>query len=479
MPEKLWTIASAQSALKAGTTTCAALVEEYLQRINEGTDLNAFISVLGERARQKAIAVDAKIKSGNAGRLAGCIIAIKDIIAIKGERLTCGSRILENFVSPYDATVIRRLEAEDVIIIGKTNMDEFAMGSSNENSAYGVVRNPRNRECVPGGSSGGSAVAVAANLAMASLGTDTGGSIRQPAALCGVVGMKPTYGRVSRFGLVAFASSLDQIGSFANTVEDVARILEVISGYDERDSTSAPVPVENYSSLLKSDVKGKTIGLPEEYISDAVQPEIRAAIEACIKKLQDGGAAIKKVSLPHTQYAIATYYILATAEASSNLARYDGARYGYRSKNAAAMEDMYVNSRSEGFGAEVKRRIMLGTYVLSAGYYDAYYRRAQKVRTLIRRDFLNAFKECDVLLTPTTPTTAFRLGEKIDDPLQMYLSDIFTVSVNLAGLPGLSLPAGNDAKGLPIGVQLIGKPFGEAEVLRMAKVLEGVNIEIS
>jgi len=473
LPEKVWTIASAQAALKSGATTCAKLVEEYLQRINEGNDLNAFISVLGDRARKRAAEVDAKIKSGKAGKLAGCIIAIKDIIAIKGERLTCGSRILENFVSPYDATVINRLEAEGAIIIGKTNMDEFAMGSSNENSAYGIVRNPRDRERVPGGSSGGSAVAVAANLAMTSLGTDTGGSIRQPAALCGIIGMKPTYGRVSRFGLVAFASSLDQIGPFAQTVEDVARILEVISGHDERDSTSAPVPVENYSSMLNADIKGKTIGLPDEYISDAVQPEIRAAIDACIKKFQDNGAVIKKVSLPHTKYAIATYYILATAEASSNLARYDGARYGYRSKNAATMEDMYVNSRSEGFGAEVKRRIMLGTYVLSAGYYDAYYRRAQKVRTLIRRDFLNAFKECDVLLTPTTPTTAFRLGEKTDDPLQMYLSDIFTVSVNLAGLPGLSLPAGNDAKGLPIGVQLIGKPFGEAEVLRMANTMRG------
>jgi aspartyl-tRNA(Asn)/glutamyl-tRNA(Gln) amidotransferase subunit A len=472
MIEKKQTIRIVQEKLKHGEMTCAGLVDDYLARIEANRDLNAYLAVFDNRARKRAAEVDAKIKSGKAGKLAGCIMAIKDILAIKGERLTCGSRILENFVSPYDATVIKRLEAEDAIIIGKTNMDEFAMGSSTENSAYGVVRNPHNRDYVPGGSSGGSAVVVAANMAMTSLGTDTGGSIRQPAALCGVIGMKPTYGRVSRFGLVAFASSLDQIGPFANNVEDVARILEVISGHDERDSTSAPVPVENYSSMLNADVKGKTIGLPEEYISDAVQPEIRAAIDACIKKFQDNGAMIKKVSLPHTKYAIATYYILATAEASSNLARYDGARYGYRSKNAMTMEDMYVNSRSEGFGAEVKRRIMLGTYVLSAGYYDAYYRRAQKVRTLIRRDFLNAFKECDVLLTPTTPTTAFRLGEKTDDPLQMYLSDIFTVSVNLAGLPGLSLPCGVDAKGLPIGVQLIGKPFGEAEVLRMAGVLE-------
>jgi aspartyl-tRNA(Asn)/glutamyl-tRNA(Gln) amidotransferase subunit A len=477
MNEKKETIRTVQEKLKHGQTTCVSLVNDYLARIEANRDLNAYLAVFDNRARTRASEVDAKIKSGKAGKLAGCIIAIKDIIAVKGERLTCGSRILESFVSPYDATVVRRLEAEDAIIIGKTNMDEFAMGSSTENSAYGVVRNPVNREYVPGGSSGGSAVAVAANMAMVSLGTDTGGSIRQPAALCGVVGMKPTYGRVSRFGLVAFASSLDQIGPFAHTVEDLARILEVISGHDERDSTSAPVPVENCSALLSADIKGKTIGLPEEYISDAVQPEIRVAIDACIKKFQDNGAVIKKVSLPHTKYAIATYYILATAEASSNLARYDGARYGYRSKKAATMEDMYVNSRSEAFGTEVKRRIMLGTYVLSAGYYDAYYRRAQKVRTLIRRDFLNAFKECDVLLTPTTPTTAFRLGEKTDDPLQMYLSDIFTVSVNLAGLPGLSMPYGKDAKGLPIGVQLIGKPFGEAEVLRMAEQLEdgGIN----
>jgi aspartyl-tRNA(Asn)/glutamyl-tRNA(Gln) amidotransferase subunit A len=351
-------------------------------------------------------------------------------------------------------------------------MDEFAMGSSTENSAFGPVKNPLNSEYVPGGSSGGSAVAVAANLAMAALGSDTGGSIRQPAALCGVVGMKPTYGRVSRFGLVAFASSLDQAGPFANSVEDVARILEVICGHDERDSTSADVPVEEFSKFLDGDVRGNVVGLPKEYLSDGVHKEIREAVADAKDRLQNAGAIIKEVSLPHTKYAIATYYIICTAEASSNLARYDGARYGFRAEGAKSLEEMYVQSRSEGFGAEVKRRIMLGTYVLSAGYYDAYYRRAQKVRTLIRHDFEQAFKECDVLLTPTTPTTAFKLGEKTADPLEMYLADIFTVSVNLAGVPAISIPAGADAQGLPIGLQIIGKAFDEKTVLQMAHFLE-------
>jgi aspartyl-tRNA(Asn)/glutamyl-tRNA(Gln) amidotransferase subunit A len=465
-------IRQTQEALRQGEISCAKRVDDYLTRINVATSLNAFLAVFPDHARTRAQEIDIKIKNGTAGKLAGVVMAIKDILAMQGERLTCGSRLLENFVSPYDATIIKKLEDADAIIVGKTNMDEFAMGSSTENSAFGPVKNPLNSEYVPGGSSGGSAVAVAANLAMAALGSDTGGSIRQPAALCGVVGMKPTYGRVSRFGLVAFASSLDQAGPFANSVEDVARILEVICGHDERDSTSADVPVEEFSKFLDGDVRGNVVGLPKEYLSDGVQKEIREAVADAKERLQNAGAIIKEVSLPHTKYAIATYYIICTAEASSNLARYDGARYGFRAEGAKSLEEMYVQSRSEGFGVEVKRRIMLGTYVLSAGYYDAYYRRAQKVRTLIRHDFEQAFKECDVLLTPTTPTTAFKLGEKTADPLEMYLADIFTVSVNLAGVPAISIPAGADAQGLPIGLQIIGKAFDEKTVLQMAHFLE-------
>ncbi len=472
MNPKKQTIHQIEEKLRRKELVCAALVDDHLARIEASHPLNAFLSVFPDRARARAKEIDVKIKSGQAGKLAGVVFAVKDILAMNGERLTCGSRILENFVSPYDATVIKKLEAEDAIIIGKTNMDEFAMGSSTENSAFGPVKNPANAEYVPGGSSGGSAVAVAANLAMVALGSDTGGSIRQPAALSGVVGMKPTYGRVSRFGLVAFASSLDQIGPFAHSVEDAARVLEVICGHDERDSTSAAVPVEEFSKFLDGEVKGKVIGLPKEYLSGGVQKEIRDAVAAAKDRLQQAGAVIKEISLPHTKYAIAAYYIICTAEASSNLARYDGARYGHRTKAANSLEEMYVKSRSEGFGTEVKRRIMLGTYVLSAGYYDAYYRRAQKVRTLIRRDFEQAFKTCDVLLTPTTPTTAFKLGEKIDDPLAMYLADIFTVSVNLAGVPGISIPFGFDAKGLPIGLQIIGKAFDEKSVLQIAHFLE-------
>lgn len=465
-------IRAIQKKLRHREQTCAGLIEEYLARIRAHVSLNAFITVLDTRARMRAAEIDTKIQQGKAGKLAGSIIAVKDIIALKGERLTCGSRILENFVSPYDATVITRLENADAIIIGKTNMDEFAMGSSNENSAFGPVKNPVNPAYVPGGSSGGSATAVAAQLAMAALGSDTGGSIRQPAAFTGVVGLKPTYGRISRWGLVAFASSLDQIGLLANSVEDAARILEVIAGVDERDSTSAPVPVPEYAKLLANSVNGKTIGLPKEYLSDSVPPEILSAVEHAKKLLEQGGAKIKEVSLPQTKYAIAAYYIICTAEASSNLARYDGAHYGRRAQNAASLEEMYVNSRSEGFGREVKRRIMLGTYVLSSGYYDAYYRRAMKVRTLIRRDFENAFNECEALLMPTTPSTAFQLGAKLNDPLTMYLSDIFTVSMNLAGVPCLSLPAGRDANHLPIGLQLVAKAFDEARLLQVAYYLE-------
>jgi aspartyl-tRNA(Asn)/glutamyl-tRNA(Gln) amidotransferase subunit A len=469
------TIRHSRERLQRHEISCTALVEGSLSHIAAAQSLNAFLTVFTDRAQARAKEIDAKIKNGVAGRLAGAVIAVKDILAIKGERLTCGSRILENFVSPYDATVIKKLEEADAIIIGKTNLDEFAMGSSTENSAFGPVKNPVNLEYVPGGSSGGSAAAVAAKLAMAALGTDTGGSIRQPAALCGVVGMKPTYGRVSRFGLVAFASSLDQIGPFANSVEDVAQILEVICGHDERDSTSAPNAVEEFSKFLDGEVQGKTIGVPKEYLSDGVQKEIREAVAAAQARLQNAGARLKEITLPHTKYAIAAYYIICTAEASSNLARYDGSRYGHRAKEPQSLEEMYVKSRNEGFGAEVKRRIMLGTYVLSAGYYDAYYRRAQKVRTLIRRDFEEAFRECDALLTPTTPTTAFELGEKTANPLEMYLADIFTVSVNLAGVPAISIPAGVDAQGLPIGLQIIGKAFDEKTVLQTAHFLENAD----
>ncbi len=461
-----------QAKLFQGDWTCKGLVEHYLTKINEGTQFNAFISVLEERAQKKALEVDRKIKKKQAGKLAGLVIAVKDNLAIKNERVTCGSRILEKFVSLYDATVIRKLENADAIIIGKTNMDEFAMGSSNENSCFGPAKNPNSIERVPGGSSGGSCVAVAADMAMAALGSDTGGSIRQPASFCGVIGLKPTYGRISRFGLVAFASSLDQIGPITNTSEDAALILEVISGQDERDSTSVSRHVPAFSKKIGKDVQGLKIGLPKEYFAEGLSAEVRISIGKTIDMLKDNGALFKEVSLPHTEYAIATYYILANAEASANLARYDAARYGLRAEEPADLEEMYVKSRSQGFGEEVKRRIMLGTYVLSAGYYDAYYKKAQKVRTLVKQDFEQAFEQCDCLLTPTSPTTAFKLGEKVDDPLAMYLSDIYTVSVNLAGLPGISVPCGVDSNNLPIGVQIIGKHFDEEMVLRVADFIE-------
>ena len=421
-----------------------------------------------------AKAVDEKIKKGTAGSLAGMVIAIKDVLSMKETVTSCGSKMLEHFESVYDATVIKKLRTADVVVIGKTNMDEFAMGSSGENSAYGATKHPIDETRVPGGSSSGSCVAVAAGMATTSLGTDTGGSIRQPAGLCGIVGLKPTYGRVSRYGLVAFASSFDQIGPFANSVRDAARVLQVIAGKDENDSTSADIPVPNYLSALDRNVKGMKIGLPKEYFSDALNKEIRSAIEKKIDQLKKGGAEIVEVSLPHAEYTISTYYILATAEASSNLARYDGARYGFRSSNISDLNSMYTKSRSEGFGDEVKRRIMLGTYVLSSGYYDAYYRKAQQVRRLIQNDFNDAFKKVDCILTPISPTTAFKLGEKIDDPLQMYLNDIYTVSANLAGIPGISVPAGVDAQELPIGVQLLGKQFDEATILKVGDFLESI-----
>jgi aspartyl-tRNA(Asn)/glutamyl-tRNA(Gln) amidotransferase subunit A len=400
------------------------------------------------------------------------VIAVKDVICMQNERVSCGSKILKNFISLYDATVIRRLQDADALLIGKCNMDEFAMGSSTENSAFGRVKLPQDRDRVPGGSSGGSAVAVTSGMSTASLGSDTGGSIRQPAAFCGICGLKPTYGRVSRYGLVAYASSFDSIGPFALTVKDIASVLQVIAGYDPKDSTSADIPIPDYNSSLTRNVRGLRIGLPKEYFGSALNEEIKSSVEKSIDILRKNGAIIKEVSLPHTEYTIAAYYILATAEASSNLARFDGARYGYRSDDADTLSAMYVKSRSEGFGPEVKRRIMLGTYVLSSGYYDAYYRKGQKVRRLIQQDFFEAFNEVDCLVTPTSPTTSFKAGEKMDDPLQMYLSDIYTTSANLAGIPGISIPCGNDSKGLPIGLQIMGPQFGEPLILRIADFLE-------
>ena len=463
---------SLRQALAGANITCEGIVAQYVRNVEAKKHLNAFLSLFPDEALQRARAIDAKLSAGTAGPLAGMVMAVKDILCMKGKRVTCASRILENFVAPYDATVIERLEAADAIVIGKTNMDEFAMGSSTENSAFGAVRHPLDESRVPGGSSGGSAVAVAAEMARTALGTDTGGSIRQPAALCGVVGLKPTYGRVSRYGLVAFASSFDQIGPFGTSVTDVAAVLNVIAGHDPRDSTSAMIPVPDYLATLDGNVKGLRIGLPKEYYTSALNPEIRNAITTRVDRLREHGATVKEVSLPHSEYTIATYYILATAEASSNLARYDGARYGRRAEGAGDLTEMYTKSRSEGFGEEVKRRIMLGTYVLSAGYYDAYYRKGQKVRRRIKEDFDNAFREVDCLISPTSPTTAFKLGEKMDDPLQMYLNDIYTVSANLAGIPGISIPCGTDKQGLPIGLQILGKQFDEETVLKVGNFLE-------
>jgi len=461
-----------RTELASGRTTCERLTAGFLERIEARKDLNAFLSVFSDEALERARVIDRKLSAGTAGDLAGMVIAVKDVIAMKGKRLTCGSRMLENFISPYDATVIRRLTDADAIIIGKTNMDEFAMGSSNENSAFGPVLHPLDRTRVPGGSSGGSAVAVADGMATAALGSDTGGSIRQPAALVGAIGLKPTYGRVSRYGLVAFASSFDQIGPFAGSVRDVARILAIIAGHDPCDSTSARVPVPDYLRAFTGKVKGLKVGIPKEYFTESLSEEIRTAVMSRVDALKKNGVVVKDVELPHSEYTIPAYYILATAEASSNLARYDGARYGFRGQGASDLFTMYTKSRSEGFGAEVKRRIMLGTYVLSAGYYDAYYRKAQRVRRLIKGDFDKAFGQVDCIITPTSPTTAFRLNEKIDDPLTMYLSDVFTVSANLAGIPGISIPCGTDGQNLPIGLQILGKEFDETTILRVADALE-------
>lgn len=458
-----------RSEISSGNLSCAKLVDQYLQNINEQKDLNVFISLFDNEARERALEVDEKIKNGTAGKLAGAVITVKDVISVKDKLLTCGSKMLSNFTTVYSATVINRLLKEDAIIIGKVNCDEFAMGSSNENSFYGPVRNPVDKTRVPGGSSGASAVSVAANMCLMSLGSETGGSIRQPASFCGITGLKATYGRISRFGLVAFASSFDSIGIFGNNNSDIGSLLEVIAGYDDRDSTSSDAEVLNYSvqSQQKLNPEEISIGFAKEYFEEGLNEDIKKGVLAKIEVLRSKGFKIKEISLPHTKYVIQTYYILTSAEASSNLSRFDGVRYGYRSDDSGTLEDMYVNSRSEGFGEEVKRRIMLGTYVLSAGYYDAYYRKAQKVRRLIMNDFENAFKEVDFIISPTTPNTAFRLGEKIDDPLSMYLNDIYTASVNLAGIPAISIPSGKDRNGLPFGIQVMGRKFDEAGLLRI------------
>ncbi len=452
------------------------LVEAVLKRIEETeSKLNAYITVTDEKARKKAKIADeelAKLSEDEIPELFGIPLSIKDNINVENVRMTCASKILENFVSPYDATVIKRLREKGAIFVGKNNLDEFAMGSSTETSYFGPTKNPWDLERVPGGSSGGSAAAVSARSALASLGSDTGGSIRQPAAFCGVVGLKPTYGRVSRYGLTAFASSLDQIGPITKTVEDAAYLLNIISGQDSKDATSAKIPVPDFLEALNGEVKGLKAGLPKEYFVEGVDPEVKENVLKVAELLEKNGVSVEEVSLPNTKYAVETYYIIAPAEASSNLGRYDGVRYTYRAKDYKDLIDMYCKTRAEGFGDEVKRRIMIGTYTLSAGYYDAYYLKAQKVRTLIYQGFQNAFEKVDFLITPVTPETAFKIGEKTDDPIKMYLSDIFTIAVNLAGLPGISVPCGFDSKGLPIGVQLIGKAFDEETILKVADFVE-------
>lgn len=460
--------------LLAGEITSEELAAEVFERIEEKErEVNAYILLFQEDVLSQARGIDRKIGAGEeVGVLAGTPVAVKDNICVRGAPASCGSKILSNFTPPYDATVVQRLRDADALIVGKANMDEFAMGSSSETSCFGPVKNPYDSARIPGGSSGGSAAAVASGETILALGSDTGGSVRQPAGFCGVVGLKPTYGRVSRYGLVAYASSLDQIGPLTKDVADCALLLGVIAGHDPRDSTSAGVEVPDYLAALNEGVDGVRIGLPKEYFSEGLDQEVEKAIKGSVAQLEGLGAKVDEVSLPHTDYAIATYYIIATAEASSNLARYDGARYGFRSGNPEDLFDMYAKSRSEGFGEEVKRRIMLGTYVLSAGYYEAYYRKAQKVRTLIKGDFDKAFEEFNVLITPTSPTPAFKLGEKLDDPLTMYLSDIYTISVNLAGIPAISVPCGYSSTGLPIGLQILGKPFDEEMVLRVAYAVE-------
>lgn len=468
-----WTIPEVRAALDARKISARELVNEFYGRIEkQNPQFNIFLALSSERAYAQADKIDAAIGAGDAlPALAGVPVAIKDVISTHGIPTTCGSRILQGYRPPYDATAVERLERAGAVILGKTNCDEFAMGSSNENSAYGPVRNPLAPDHVPGGSSGGSAAAVAANLAVASLGTDTGGSIRQPGSFCGVPALNPSYGRVSRYGLIAYASSLDRIGPFAHTVRDVATVMSVIAGRDLRDSTSASVPVPDYATHIGKPLHGLRMGIPDDYFAEGIDPEVRKKVEAGIAVLEKLGCKRVSIRMPNTDYAIAAYYIIATAEASSNLARYDGVRYGPRIPGSTLIE-MYQKTRGRGFGAEVKRRIVLGTYVLSAGYYDAYYLKGQKVRTLIARDFRDAFQKVDAIITPTSPVPAFRLGERTANPLQMYLADIYTVTGSLAGVPGISVPSGKTSAGLPVGLQIYGPAFGEERVLQMAHAFE-------
>ncbi len=462
------TVAELSAGLAAGEYSSEELTRAFLQRIQgPGNELNAFVTLTEERALEAARAADRRRAASQAGPLTGVPMAHKDIFCTRDVRTSCGSRMLDNFISPYDAHVVEQLNAAGMVSLGKTNMDEFAMGSSNETSYYGPVKNPWDTQAVPGGSSGGSAAAVAARLVPASTGTDTGGSIRQPAALCGITGLKPTYGRVSRYGMIAFASSLDQAGPMARTAEDCALLLEAMAGFDQRDSTCVDQPVPRYSDALNQDLAGVKIGLPKEYFGEGLDAEVARVVDAAIEEYRKLGAEFREISLQNTALAVPAYYVIAPAECSSNLSRFDGVRFGYRCENPQDLEDLYKRSRGEGFGAEVKRRILVGTYALSAGYYDAYYLKAQKVRRLIRDDFLAAFNEVDLILGPTSPTVAFNLGERADDPVSMYLSDVYTIAVNLAGLPGISHPAGF-AHGRPVGVQLIGTHFDEARLLNAA-----------
>jgi aspartyl-tRNA(Asn)/glutamyl-tRNA(Gln) amidotransferase subunit A len=470
----LLTVSSTVTAIQERQITASALAEKFYEKIDaENSSTNAYLTLAKERALAQAARIDRIADKGDPlPVLGGVPIAIKDVMSTQGVRTTAGSKILEKYIPPYDCTAVERLERAGAVILGKTNCDEFAMGSSNENSAYGPVRNPRDAERVPGGSSGGSAACVAQGTAVAALGSDTGGSIRQPAAFCGVVGLMPTYGRVSRYGLIAFASSLDHIGPLTKSVKDAATLLQQIAGRDPLDSTTADVPVADFVAEIGKPVKGLKLGIPKEYFAEGLDPEVRNAVGNGIQLLAKAGCEPVPVSLPHTAYAIPTYYVVATAEASSNLARYDGVRYGHRSAQAQTLSQMYRRSRDEGFGAEVKRRIMLGTYALSAGYYDAYYLKAQKVRTLLAQDFQQVFEKVDAVVTPTTPTPAFKLGEKADDPLAMYLADIYTVTADLTGIPGISVPCGKSSSGLPIGMQILGKHFDESTILRLGHVLE-------
>lgn len=470
-----WTLLQASAAIREKRISSREITEAYLARIAAlDPGINAYVTVLPEKAMEQAAARDEELARGTVrGPLHGVPVGLKDIFCTKGIRTTCGSRILSDFDPPYDAAVTERVLASGAVLLGKQNMDEFAMGSSTETSHFGPTRNPWDTDRIPGGSSGGTAAAVAAGLCCAGVGTDTGGSIRQPASLCGVVGVKPTYGRVSRYGMIAFASSLDQGGPVARTVPDAAALLSVLAGPDRRDSTSVDLPVPDYVAAAEAGVKGLRIGLPKEYFgSGGLDPSVRRAVESALAALLRRGAEAVPLSLPHTEYALATYYVIAPAEASSNLARYDGVRYGFRAGGAKGLVEMMSKTRAEGFGAEVKRRIMIGTYVLSAGYYEAYYEKAQKVRTLLRRDFAEAFGKADVILTPTAPTPAFRLGEKTGDPLTMYLSDIFTIPCNLAGIPGISVPCGMSPEGLPIGAQFLARHFGEETLLAAAAAVE-------